>query len=515
MKKINQYSLFIAINAFVALNLLSCAKVDSYLGEAPNKTTSLVITTTAQLNALLNNYSQFYQEGNRTAIYSTDDYGLTKDLYDARPGTFSSMATVEFMLWDTDFLPDDTREGFWSGEYKKIFYANLVLAYLDEVSGTEEEKAILRADAHFIRAYSYWELANTYCLPYTDANKNEPGLPIKLSTSFEEPFERQPLHVVYEQIESDLQEALKIEVPLVQGGKARHWRASKAGVNGFAARYWLNRFDYAKAKQYADAALADYNTLVDYNSQMSYGNPQTLTLDAGTAQQKSYTIQYPYTHNNQVDFTDMLGWKEFMYFRMLYHESWWYVPSQELLNLYDTTHDLRYKYHIVEGYSYDRGMTKPSYNYPGYIFFFKDRIPSGPTVAEMLLIKAEAMAHTGDVQGAMTQLNLLRSKRMVPGSWVDLTATDKDDAIKKVIEERRREMPFVHRWTDLRRYNNNEYAGDDVNLSKTFYPYTVSNVQTSEPVKVYTLPKGSRRWAAPLPRTEMISSNGVIEQNNY
>jgi hypothetical protein len=211
----------------------------------------------------------------------------------------------------------------------------------------------------------------------------------------------------------------------------------------------------------------------------------------------------------------MLGWKEFLYFRMLYHESWWYIPSQELLNLYDQAHDLRYKYHIVEGYSYDRGATKPSYNYPGYIFFFKDRLPSGPTVAEMLLIKAEAMAHTGDVQGAMSQLNILRAKRMVPGSWVNITATDKDDAIKKVTDERRREMPFVQRWFDIRRYNNNEYANDDINLSKTFYPYTVSAVLNTQPVKTYSLPKGSRRWAAPLPRTEIISSNGVIQQNTY
>jgi hypothetical protein len=516
MKKNNRVSIYFPIvAAFLVFNFSSCSKVDNYLSEAPSKTTSLVITTTDQLNALLNNYSQFYQEGNRTLIYSTDDYDLSKTLYDARPGTFSSMATIEFMTWDTQFLPDDTREGFWSGEYKKIFYANLVLAYLDEVTGSAEDKAVLKADAHFIRAYSYWVLANTYCLPYTDATKNEPGLPIKLSTSFEEPYARQPLQKVYEQIESDLSEALKIEVPLVQGGKARHWRASKAGVNGFAARYWLNRLDYAKAKQYADAALADYNTMVDYNTQMSYGTPQTLTLNAGTAQQRPYTIQYPYTHNNQVDFTDMLGWKEFLYFRMLYHESWWYIPSQDLLNLYDTAHDLRYKYHIVEGYSYDRGMTKPSYEYPGYIFFFKDRIPSGPTVAEMLLIKAEAAAHTGDVAGAMAQLNTLRAKRMTAGAWVNLTATDKDDAIKKVAEERRREMPFAQRWFDLRRYNTNEYPNDDVNLSRTFYPYTVSSVLTTQPVKVYSLPKGSRRWAAPLPRTEMISSNGVIEQNTY
>jgi hypothetical protein len=501
---------------FFSLLIVASMSCKKFLEEAPSKTTSLVVTTTAQLDAMLNNYSSvFYTEGNRTAIYSTDDYELSKALYDARPGTFSSMATIEFMLWDNDYLPDDTREIFWSNEYKKIFYANMVLDYVDKVTGTAEEKAILKADAHFVRAYSFWELVNTYALPYTDANKNEAGIPIKLSTSFEEPYARQPLEKVYQQIEADLAEALKTPLPLVQGGKARHWRANKAAVNGFAARYWLNRFKYDKALEYSNNALKEYSALVDYNTEMRYGKPQTVTINSGTPQQQSVTIQYPYTHDNQSDFTDMLAWKEFLYFRMLNHESWWYIPSQELINLYDADHDLRYKYHMVQNYSYDRGMTKPAYSYPGYIFFFKDRIPSGPTVAEMLLTKAEALARTGDIGGAMGAVNSLRAKRMTPGSWVNLTASSKDDAIKKVIEERRREMPFVQRWFDLRRYNNNEDPNDDVSLSKIFYPYTSSAVQTTAAPKTYTLPKNSRRWAVPLPRTEIISSGGVIEQNTY
>lgn len=514
----NKYSLLVCV--FIALSFIGCSKVDDFLSEAPSKTTSLVVTTTDQLNALLNNYSgtsqgaAFYLEPNRTAIYSTDDFGLTSTLYSAGTSAWT-LAGVEFNLWDINYLPDDTREAFWSGEYKKIFYANMVLDYVDKVTGSEDDKAALKADAHFIRAYSYWELANTYCLPYTNATKNEPGLPIKTSISFDEPVARQPLSKVYDLIEADLAEAFKTTVPLVQNGVARHWRANKAAVNGFAARYWLYRGDYQKANQYADAALAEYSRLVDYNTEMKYGNPGTVIINAGTPQQQTVTIQYPYTHNNQSDFTDMLQWKEFLYFRMLSHESWWYAPSQDLLNLYDQAHDLRFKYHYVQNYSYDRGLVKPSYSYPGYIFFYKDRIPSGPTTAEMYLTKAEALAHTGDVAGAMNALNILRAKRMTPGAWVNLTAANKDEAIKNVADERRREMPFVQRWFDLRRYNNNEYAGDDVNLTKTFYPYNISQVLTTQPTQAYTLPKNSRRWAAPLPRTEIISSNGIIEQNTY
>lgn len=497
--------------AAATINFSSCTK---FLQEKPSKTSSLEVTKASQLDALLNAYSTFYAEGNRTAIFSTDDYEFTTALYNARPGTFT-MAAVEFALWDINFLPDDTREGFWSGEYKKIFTANMVLDYLPKVSGTDAEKAILKADAHLIRAYSYWNLANTYCLPYSDATKSEQGLPIKLGLSFDEPVARAPLEKAYQLIESDLAEALKTTVPLVQDGKARHWRASKAGVHGFAARYYLHRGNYTEAQKHAEAALAEYSTLVDYNTDMRYGRDQVITIDGGTPDAKTVTLKYPYTHDNQTDFTDMVGWKEFLYFRMLNHESWWYIPSAQLLALYDQTHDLRYRYHIVEGYSYDRGMTKPSYNYPGYIFFFKDRLPSGPTVAEMLLIKAECQARAGQFNEGITTVNILRAKRMEPGAWVNLTAADKAEALQKILEERRRELPYTQRWYDIRRFNNNEDPADDVVLTRTFYPYTSANVAISEAPKQYSLPKGSRRFAAPLPRTEIISSNGIIEQNKY
>lgn len=495
---------------FAVITNISCKK---FLEEKPSKSSSLVVTTTDQLNALLSNYATFYQEGNRTLIYSTDDNGLDLNLYNAKPSTFT-IASVEFSLWDTKYLPDDGREGFWSGEYKKIFNANLVLDNVDKVSGSDADKESLRADAYFIRAYSYWELANTYCLPFTDANKNEAGLPIKTSTSFDEPLARAPLSEVYALIESDLTEALKTKVKLVQNGVPHHWRANIAAVNGFAARYYLNRNNYTEALKYANISLAEYSTLVNYNTEMRYGRPANYTVDAGTPEQKSVTLQFPYGHDNQSDLTDMIGWKEFLYFRMLYNESWWYIPSKSLLNLYDTTNDLRYKYHIVENYSYDRGIIKPSYSYPGYIFFFKDRIPEGPTTSEMYLTKAECLARTGDVAGAMSAINVLHRARTVTGS-PDLVATSKDIALKVVLEERRRERPYTSRWFDIRRFNNNDDPTDDVILSKTFYPYTVSAVSTTETPIEYSLPKNSRRFAAPLPRTEMITSQDEIKQNTY
>ncbi len=494
--------------------LVSLTGCERFLEEPVSKTTSLVVTTTVQLDALLNNLSQFYTETNRTAIYSTDDFGLTTEIFDARPITFP-MAAIEFALWDIEFLPDDGRENFWSNEYRKIFYANLVLEYLDQVSGSDQDKARLKADAHFIRAYSYWVLVNTYALPFTEANADEHGLPLKTGTSFEQPFERQSLSRTYALIESDLAEAMKTPLSLVQDGVARHWRANKAAVHGFAARYYLHRNNYTEALRHADLALEDHSSLIDYNTDMRYGQDGSVNINPGTPAAETVIIKYPYTHDNQVDLTDRIRWKEMLYFRNLFHESSWYLPSRELLALYDAENDLRYQYHYVENYSYDRGLTNPAYSWPGYVFFYKQYIPSGPTVAEVLLTKAESLARENEVAAALATVNTLRAKRIKPGPWVALSAATQAEAIQVILQERRRELPFSHRWYDIRRFNHNEDPNDDVVLSKVFYPYTISNVTQSAPVRSYSLSPHSRRFAVPIPRTEIISSQGRIEQNTY
>lgn len=495
--------------------LLMFTSCNDFLSEKPDKSTSLVPTSADQLEYLFNGYSSFYSEGARAAYMSADTYGLLTELEDAKANIYS-IANVEFATWDKEYLINDGREGYFSGEYKKIFTANMVLLYLPKVSGSAEQKAQLEKEAKFVRAYSLWNLAQTYCLPYTDANKGELGMTIKMSTSFNELTARATLEQTYAAIETDLAEALTITNDMkVVNNKYTSWRANKAAVNGFAARYWLNRNNYSKALEYANAALASHSVLMNYNKDMKYSNIKSEVTVNGV----KVEIKYPYTHDNQTDMTDMLEWKELMFFRMLNNESWWYVPSQELLALYDKENDLRYKYHMVTNYSYDRGLTKPAYEYPGYVFFFKDRIPSGPTTAEMLLIKAECLARLDKVGDAMIAVNTLRDARFAataPTSVKHLSASTKQEAIAKIIEERQREMPFTQRWYDIRRFNNNEDAGDDVgNLTRTFYQYSNAGLIKDGGPITYTLEKNSRRYAAPIHESEIMSSDGAIQQNKY
>lgn len=487
------------------------ASCDDFLSEPPNKSESIVPSSTEHLEFLLSDYAQFDAEGNLDFIFGTDDFGLITSLYDNKPSVYD-VGVAHYATWDVEYLPVQEDRGYYSAEWKKIFAANLVLGNLGTVSGTEAEKEALRAEAHFIRAYSYYQMVNTYCLPYAAENMDELGLPIKVSTSFEESAERVSLQETWDFILADLEEALKLTRNLeFVDGNYRTWRASTPAINAFAARVYLVMNDYEKAQSYAQAALNDHDKMMDYNTDMSYSTIPSQEPD-GTG---GYVdVFYPWTNDAQGAAALRMEWEELYYFRFLYNGYWNYYPSEELLALYDQTNDLRFKYHMVEDYTYNRGLT---ISYPGYIFFF-DKIPSGPTVAEMLLVKAECQARMGQWSQGITTANILRANRMDSNAApevINLSASSQDEAIAEILKERRRELPFTQRFIDVRRFNNNDYAADDVEMTRNFYPVGENVIEFSKGVQTLSLEKKSRKFARPLPQSDIDVTQGVLKQNIY
>ncbi|MGN0281851.1 MAG: RagB/SusD family nutrient uptake outer membrane protein [Prevotella sp.] len=485
---------------------------DDYLDVLPSKSTSLPVTTVEQLDAMLANYSDFCDEYDLASLCCHDDFEFPIELYDAVPMFFSSPNSIlRGYLWDYDNLADANADTFWSGngnktgEYTKLFRANMVLDYIDNVEGSNSDKQRLIAEAHFIRAYSTWNLAQEYCLPYSSRNLHEPGIPLKRSTSFEESSVRATLEETYAFIESELEEALKCNTPLMQDGIQKIWRANTAAINGFAARFYLSINNYSKALEHAEKALNEHSRLVDYNTEVNCGD------------NLGFGLNFPSTFLlDNYDFTGKLSWGESLYFRTLtaINVDMMFFPSRSLMELYDKDHDLRYMYHFQ--HEIIPIMYRSSYPYPVYLFWTLNQIPSGPSTAEMILIKAECQARQNDWQQALATVNQLRAKRMVPGSWVEMKASSREEAIRNIIDERRREMPFAQRWHDIRRYNNNDEAFDDVQtVSRTFYEITTSSIINEASPITYTLEKDSRKYALPINNKEIELSNGQIKQNIY
>lgn len=505
------------IFALIAFTTISC---NEFLSEPTSKTSNIQLSSVEQLEALLNDYLEFYEEADYSAVLSSDDYELTTELYDAAFAvgkTIYDSHVPQFALWDTEYLGEFDKH-FWEGEFAKIFTANVVTYNAESMTdGTAEQRAQLKAEGHFILAYSYLRLVTIYCLPYTEANKSELGLPLKTIPNFEEDLTRATLEATYNFIETNLTKALTLTNSMeVVNNKNRSWRASKGAANALAARYWLIKGDYSKALEYAEVALSEHSTLMDYNTQMYYS---TINITPATSADGTvYPLEYPYTFDYQISSnpTYFMEWDEFYYLRGVSNPSFYYIPSQSLLNSYDQENDLRYKYHIVENYSfYYINDNTPR---PGYIFFFKNIVPSGPTVAEMILIKAECQARLGDYSDAMTTVNLLRAKRIdssAGSSVINLTATSVEDAVTKILLERRRETPFARRWEDIRRLNHNDVSYDDVEMKRTFYPYTLTTTLNGEPTQEYVLENGARNYACPIPSTDIATSQGELIQNIY
>ncbi|MEH0152930.1 RagB/SusD family nutrient uptake outer membrane protein [Limibacter armeniacum] len=67
-------------------------------------------------------------------------------------------------------LDNGTEKGLWSESWYGIRAANVALSHMDDlVSATQEEKDLLKGQAHFFRAYFHWELIRFWGgLPYID-----------------------------------------------------------------------------------------------------------------------------------------------------------------------------------------------------------------------------------------------------------------------------------------------------------------------------------------------------------
>lgn len=478
---------------------ISC---DGYLSKTPSPSSGVPINNVSQLIAIYDNIN--IEERNCFAAYSNDDGYLTQELYKASPSTFSMNYTVFYNIFYTDGISSAASDAFWNREYSNIFTANTIINNVDKVEGNFPEKIMVKCNAHFLRAYSYFTLAQYYCLPYCEANKNALGLPKRLNTNFEEEINRIPLDDVYKLIFSDIESADEILDEAVDSKFP--WRISKATINALLARIYMVMGNYKDALINAEKALAGAPELLDFN-QLDYAPVTPYPEDGDMPQQDIYNCETSLW--NKVKY---LHWQEFIYPRIIYMPTQWYIPSDDLVNLYDHDNDRRFLLFFVE--HGNRRMYVPHEAYRYNQFDDGRYIISGLTTAEMLLIKAEAEIRLNKWQDGLKTLDILRNKRYNTGTYVPLTASNQNEALKIVLEERRREMPFSSRVSDIKRYSVNELPDDDVTVVKDFFEISTSEVFTDKP-KTYTIPANSSLWAMPINDIEISASNNAIQQNDY
>lgn len=482
----------------LALTLTSC---NDYLDTVQNKGNDEILTQSSQVEALFAN-SGIFNTPTALNVAASDDYGMSTDLFDMIGYLDESL--INGMSWNIQDVPaNQYGDVVWEAEYQKIFTANLIMGQIDEITDlTEANRTEYLAQAHLLRATAMWNLVNTYCEPYSAETASGLGLPLKKTTSYEEDMTRATLQQTYDFILADLEEAAKTHTTGIIINK--RWMVSQPAVEALLARFYLFTQNYEEAAKHAaealkcqDAQLEDYNNLGFKPADVSWN---------GEMQTVNYSALYRYGDNQVANYKEN-------YLSQYFKNQQLLIPSESLIELYDQDNDLRYKQFFNKYALWEQGVGGLGddivYNK------FNERIQAGPTVPEMLLTEAEALARTGKWQEAMNYVNQLRQARFDKNAEdITLEADNQQDAIEKILEERHREMPFIMRWFDIRRLAYNETDYDDVTVERDFYEVSDNSVNDGV-FAHYVLPVKSKRYAQPIVYTEITRSNNQIVQNEY
>ncbi len=163
---------------------------------------------------------------------------------------------------------------FWFVSYRIIFGANAVIESLSE--GVSNELDHMKGENYFLRAVSHLNLVTMYANPYSHG-ANNPGVIIRTSTDTSV-TERATVGKVYEQIEADLLEAIRLmgksSAPRMGNNKGF---ASKAAAQGVLSRVLLHMGRDADVITLVDEMLAGAAPSSKLHADIAAYYPNTLT----------------------------------------------------------------------------------------------------------------------------------------------------------------------------------------------------------------------------------------------
>ncbi|MFB2118726.1 RagB/SusD family nutrient uptake outer membrane protein [Parapedobacter sp. 2B3] len=365
-------------------------------------------------------------------------------------------------VWDrSQTLTDVTSD--WNFPYQQVFYANVVLDGIQDLPlNNENTEALnnLRGGALFYRAHAFYNLLQVFGVPYTDATANtDLGIVLKTTSDVWDTYERSTVSECYNQIINDLIESVSLLPPI----PLYKTRPSKTSSYGLLARIMLILGNHDKAREYADLCLQIYNHLIDYNSLNTSGTGRPFQR-----------------FNNETIF---------------YHTMISYSPlsqglvSRELYDSYESDDIRKVAFFNVNGENITwKGM------YSGALSNF-----SGIATDEIYLIRAESNARLGNTQLALQDLNAVLIKRWKTDTYIPFETSDNNDALTKILVERRKQLLYRGiRWSDLRRLNQED---------------GFATILVRELGDHYMLPPNDLRYTLPIPASEIIASG--IEQNKW
>ncbi|RZM20371.1 MAG: hypothetical protein EOO88_36380, partial [Pedobacter sp.] len=305
-------------------------------------------------NSILNNTSN-------VGLLGTDNFYFTDVNFNSLNQELRNLYTWNKEIWISETSAN------WGAGFKNIEYANIVLDGLLKIKQADPEYNSIKGTALFDRAFAYYNLAQLFCKPYSSSAAADLGLPLKLNADVNEVNQRAPLKETYQQMIDDLNIALTL-LPENQGFITR---PGTPAVYALLAKVYLQMEDYQTALGFANKSLAIKSQLLDFN------NTELASL--------AVTYRFPTYAKN---IPEVLFYVESTQFADLSPQaSSKAIVSPELYNNYEANDLRKSLFYALSG-----SDAKYRGTYSGNIFNF-----SGLAVNEVLLIRAECLARTGNL----------------------------------------------------------------------------------------------------------------------
>lgn len=342
--------------------------------------------------------------------------------------------TIPFVEFDQhEISPDNLRnDELWSSAYNVIYSTNSILEGIENSEHLSEKVRLsLEGESKFIRAFTYFYLVNLYgdvpLLTTTDYQVN--SLVFRASEI-----------EVYDAIIEDLTDASNLLGEDYSYGERT--QVIKSTALALMARVQLYLENWEEAQSYSSQVIANnqYQLLPNLNevflknsreaiwqiSPLGRGGSSTNTREGGTfvidpflfflSEVKLNASFVQSFKNEDKRLTDWIGW------------------SQELEVYFP------YKYKIFNS-------TEEATEFSMVM-----------RLAEQYLIRAEAKARMGDLNGAIDDLDIIRNRAGLTSVEEVEQNIDQNKLLSLISEERNKELfaEWGHRWLDLKRTNRGE-----------------------------------------------------------
>ncbi len=309
----------------------------------------------------------------------------------------------------------------WQWGYSRIFVYNSILeeAAANNINGSEDEVNALVAMAKAARAYDYFDLVNSFGKSYNaTSSATDLSVPIMISPDVNAQIpDRSSVKDVYEYMIAEITEALP---NLPETAYNRTLLPGKDMAYALLSRVYLFMQDYEKAKDYAELALGIKSDIFDIN------NPFPSVIE------NSEVIYVKWRHN---------------FLSRISRGGTAFSVAADFASSFDAD-DRRLTVLTSGAKDADDNL---------YLSPSESEVNIGLSVPELYLTRSECLARAAgsNVQDIIDDLNTIRSKRYVTGTYVVLTTTDIPDlatALPFVLAERKRELAFRDlRLFDMRR----------------------------------------------------------------